>query len=241
MLGSYGWQPADVQSWRAPPGANGTLSCPRLQLRVAGHEELEGHTWYSLECRLQGGANFGNTWCPSAPLFWKVRRRLSQLRTQLHDQIKDLLDGGYEARFKNAHFAPAGGLPGTTAKLQRWFTALTSCVNGGHCPPLMVALILRFLEAPKASEVITMPDDSGEPADWPADDELDEDSLEVPPDEVDVDRENRFGPSPMLLSPKKEAPPLPGVERRRRPAMDAAAGDREEDPSPAMPRLFGDG
>jgi len=222
----------------------------------------QGHTWYSLECRLQGGANFGNTWCPSAPLFWKVRRRLAQLRTQLHDKIRDLLGGVYEARFQDAHFAPAGGLPGTTARLRRWFTALSSCINGGHCSPLMVALILRFLEAPKASEVMAMPGDGdarhdqfpcvSEPADWPSD-ELDEDTLEVPPDEVDVDRANRFVASPALLSPTRQAAPGPWegdgplsadapalpIEQRRRPAMDAA-GDREED-LVAMPRLFGDG
>ncbi|CAK0891058.1 unnamed protein product, partial [Prorocentrum cordatum] len=80
----------------------------------------------------------------------------------------------------------------------------------------MVALILRFLEAPKASEVMAMPGDGdarhdqfpcvSEPADWPSD-ELDEDTLEVPPDEVDVDRANRFVASPALLSPTRQAAP----------------------------------
>ncbi|CAK0891057.1 unnamed protein product, partial [Prorocentrum cordatum] len=45
-----------------------------------------------------------------------------------------------------------------------------------------------------------------EPADWPSD-ELDEDTLEVPPDEVDVDRANRFVASPALLSPTRQAAP----------------------------------
>merc|ERR1740129_894736 len=40
-------------------------------------------------------------------------------------------------------------MPGTTARLSRWLCTLATCINAGHAPPSVVALVLTFLDAPE--------------------------------------------------------------------------------------------
>lgn len=135
-LSVYGYEAADPTTWRARQG-------PTFDLQVQGHDEVEGHTLYLLKGSLKAGM------LGAAGLEWRTRRRLVQLREDLHDSIKEELDETYRLYFASAPFAHQGGIPGTTARLNTWCGALASCVNSGKAPPTVVALVLHFLEAPE--------------------------------------------------------------------------------------------
>lgn len=137
FLEGYGYETrADTDMWLVRPGVSAT---PMLSFDVSGHEERGGHTWYQLKVCLEVSA---------APLRWTSERRLSTLREELHDRVKDVLGQNYAAHFSKTPFALKGGLPGTTARLTAWFGALAKVVNKGEAPPSLVALLLQFLEAP---------------------------------------------------------------------------------------------
>ncbi|CAE7407266.1 unnamed protein product [Symbiodinium natans] len=120
---------------------------------VAGHEERGGHTWYQMKCSLLAPR--------SVPaLRWQVDRRLSSLREELHDRIKDALGSSYATQFGKTPFALKGGLPGTTARLNAWFGSMAEVVNRGDAKPSVVALLLLFLEAPEQAE---QPETAAEP------------------------------------------------------------------------------
>merc|ERR1711874_61456 len=48
-----------------------------------------------------------------------------------------------------AHFAKRGGPRGTTKRLELWLAALAKVINKRSVSPALVALALRFLEAPE--------------------------------------------------------------------------------------------
>jgi len=107
---------------------------------VQGHIEVKGRTFYLVRCVLR---------IPDrSPLEWDAPRRLLDLREQLHGPVKDSLDKVYKWHFGGAPFAPRGGLPGTTSRLQCWLCALADCINKNQAPPKLVALVLNFLQAP---------------------------------------------------------------------------------------------
>mmetsp|Transcript_82460 Transcript_82460/g.267105 ORF Transcript_82460/g.267105 Transcript_82460/m.267105 type:complete len:521 (+) Transcript_82460:408-1970(+) len=147
-LEAYGYCAADAEAWKVRPGQRlpGAWSggAPRLELRVSGHEELDGKTFYRLSCSLSNALVRAD---------WTALRRLTQLREDLHDAVKhDLGPDAYTVRFANAPFAHHGGLRGTTARLDAWFQAFAGCINGGTAKPSLVALTLYFLEAPVPEE-----------------------------------------------------------------------------------------
>merc|ERR1712232_225134 len=77
---------------------------------------------------------------------------MGQLRESLHDPVKQSLGlAKYRSHFLGASFARRGGLPGTTSRLQGWFTALTACLNSGVCSPSDTAFVLQFLDTPLPS------------------------------------------------------------------------------------------
>lgn len=138
FLARYGYAAETSSEWKG-----GSAAHPQLQLRVQGHEEAEGHTFYVVECSLVGTSGLRR-------LDWSVGRRLCYLRDGLHDPVKEHLGGGlYEQHFAGAPFAHKGGLPGTTSRLNAWSSALASCVNARGCQPRAVAVILHFLEVPE--------------------------------------------------------------------------------------------
>eukprot|EP00439_Symbiodinium_sp_Y106_P002332 s9849_g1.t1 len=143
FLEGYGYEArADLDVWALRPGS---ATAPVMAFEVAGHEERGGHTWYQMKCSLMAPR--------SVPaLRWKVERRLSSLREELHDRIKDSLGSSYANYFGKTPFALKGGLPGTTARLNLWFGSLAEVVNRGDAQPSVVALLLLFLEAPEPSE-----------------------------------------------------------------------------------------
>ncbi|CAE7466942.1 unnamed protein product [Symbiodinium sp. CCMP2456] len=143
FLEGYGYEArADLDVWAQRPGS---ATAPVMAFEVAGHEERGGHTWYQMKCSLMAPR--------SVPaLRWKVERRLSSLREELHDRIKDGLGSSYATYFGKTPFALKGGLPGTTARLNLWFGSLAEVVNRGDAQPSVVALLLLFLEAPEPGE-----------------------------------------------------------------------------------------
>lgn len=144
-LRRYGYDTLDGVNnlvWRTPPGKQARRS-PVLALQIDDHQELESHTFYEVECTLTVPGVTEDLW-------WKASRRLEQMRQQLHDPVKEGLGPDQYARhFVSSHFAPRGGLPGTTARLNKWCDALAACVNSRECPPRIVAHTLAFLSAPK--------------------------------------------------------------------------------------------
>jgi len=139
-LDAYGYEASGPKSWKVTPCTDSSKS-PQITLGIPGHEEVDGHTKYFVECSLS---------IPSFPsLSWKVKRRLSQLREHFHSHIKtELGEKTYDRVFGEARFASHGGLPGTTSRLDNWFSALAACINRGQAPPSVIAIVLHFLEAP---------------------------------------------------------------------------------------------
>lgn len=144
-LKRYGYDTLDGVNdlfWRTPPGKQSRRS-PVLALQIDDHQELEYHTFYAVECTLTVPGVTGDLW-------WKAPRRLEQMREELHDPVKEGLGpDGYARFFESSHFASRGGLPGTTARLNKWCGALAACMNSRECPPWIVAHTLAFLSAPK--------------------------------------------------------------------------------------------
>lgn len=114
---------------------------PKLTLTMLGHKEIENHTFYEIRCQLESK--------PSLSLNWCVHRRLAHLREGLHDFVQGRLGSDYDAVFGETRFARHGGLPGTTARLQAWLEKLAIHMNEGAAPPVIVAQVLHFCEAPK--------------------------------------------------------------------------------------------
>mmetsp|Transcript_816 Transcript_816/g.1646 ORF Transcript_816/g.1646 Transcript_816/m.1646 type:complete len:279 (-) Transcript_816:70-906(-) len=143
FLAKYGYAAADDGTWERAPCAAGWGEDPgsQLELRVAGHHEADGHTWYEVECSL------------TAPklrkLTWQGKRRLVHLREELHDVVKALMKNSYGEYFGAAPFAHKGAPRGTTARLNAWLGALAACINTGGCSPHVVSLTLKFLDVPE--------------------------------------------------------------------------------------------
>eukprot|EP00930_Biecheleria_cincta_P037449 TRINITY_DN25707_c0_g1_i1.p1 TRINITY_DN25707_c0_g1~~TRINITY_DN25707_c0_g1_i1.p1 ORF type:complete len:323 (-),score=47.76 TRINITY_DN25707_c0_g1_i1:6-974(-) len=125
---------------------NGTRR-PKLILgHINGHVEEHGHTWYNMHCHLKIEGTIARHWC--------VPRRLQHLRLLLHDPIKSALGPAYRKHFKNARFASHGAPSGTTDTLVKWLSTLSNIINQGVLIPSLVALTLRFLEAPALFEEV---------------------------------------------------------------------------------------
>lgn len=143
FLQAFGYEAQDASTWCKSPNAAARSiapTLPSLNVEVDGHEEFDGHTWYSVSCKLRDASESETT--------WKSRRRLSSLREDLHDRVKDHLGTDYAEHFAKTPFAVKGGLPGTTARLGAWFHTLAELVNRGKTSPSVVALLLQYLETP---------------------------------------------------------------------------------------------
>jgi len=141
---------------------------PRLQIALEGHEEDDGHTWYVINSSVhrsdvkvavqeekETGQSTGveNGVAKAAEdIEWIVKKRLCDLREQLHDRVKELMGPAYSAYFDGTHFARHGGLPGTTTRLRAWLVTLAECANSGALNAEIQAYVLRFLDAPVPEE-----------------------------------------------------------------------------------------
>mmetsp|Transcript_34455 Transcript_34455/g.77886 ORF Transcript_34455/g.77886 Transcript_34455/m.77886 type:complete len:284 (-) Transcript_34455:6-857(-) len=143
-LESFGYAAADAQNWEDLPQDEVPEGLDRsgawLGLGIAEHWEAGGHTWYQVECSLamQG----------SKTIEWQVGRRLQHLRELWYDSVKSELGKSYKQHFDDCHFAHRGGRKGTSMRLNTWCCRLAARINSGQISPAVVALTLRFLEAP---------------------------------------------------------------------------------------------
>eukprot|EP00931_Biecheleriopsis_adriatica_P104980 TRINITY_DN79586_c0_g1_i1.p1 TRINITY_DN79586_c0_g1~~TRINITY_DN79586_c0_g1_i1.p1 ORF type:complete len:240 (+),score=59.48 TRINITY_DN79586_c0_g1_i1:69-788(+) len=128
--------------FRGPP-------TPELSVTVEGHEEEGSHTMYMLTCSLRSWQD--PTGVPRE-IEWKCKKRLLQLREELHDKIKEDMADAYTERFQDTPFARYGGLPGTTARLKAWLVTLTGIANKGKLPTQLLLLLLQFLQVPVPKE-----------------------------------------------------------------------------------------
>lgn len=142
-LEPYGYMAASAEEWKQP--ASSSASWPRLRFNLGGHSEVEHHTYYTMECEL-------STERLSLQLRWQSQKRLTKLREELHDTVKNELGKDYPEVFATAPFAKRGGWHGTSERLKKWLDALADCVNRGVAPPILVSQLLLFLDAPAQSE-----------------------------------------------------------------------------------------
>jgi len=146
-LESFGYAAADALTWEDLPQDEVPEGLERsgawLGLGIAEHTEAGGHTWYQVECSLalQG----------SKTVAWQVGRRLQHLRELWYDRVKAELGKSYKEHFEEVHFAHRGGRRGTSSRLNTWCSRLAACINAGQLSPAVVALTLRFIEAPDPS------------------------------------------------------------------------------------------
>lgn len=144
FLAKFGYRAESAMAWQITNGLeNSVEKHPQLEIRVMGHEETDGHTFYQLACSHLDVSTGRKT-------DWQVLRRLRDLREGLHDHIKEQLGvEAYDKYFGSTPFALKGGLPGTTGRLDKWCSAVAACTNARGCCPGTVAVILLCLEAPE--------------------------------------------------------------------------------------------
>lgn len=131
------------------------LGSAALRIAVRGHEEVDGHTWYIIDSSIhqtyvQPQPQDGEEVQPQSPteIQWSTKKRLCDLREELHSKVKDLMGPAYAAYFDSSPFARLGGPPGTTARLRAWLMKLAHCANEGALSASIQAYVLQFLEAP---------------------------------------------------------------------------------------------
>jgi len=131
----FGYEVDHLNAW-------GQKELPVVKLRVKIHTEMRGHTVYLIESSL---THLGR----SAPaLTWSTTKRLSELRSCLHDRLKSKLGPDYCKNFECTPFAHRLGPPGTTNRLNAWFQTLASCMSSAVISPELLAHVLEVLEAP---------------------------------------------------------------------------------------------
>jgi hypothetical protein len=141
-LKRYGYQvKEDEDNWTVPLTSGLNSETPQVTFRVPGH--CNGGVYYIIECLLTPP---GET---QAVFAWTLIKKLTELREELHDEIKVGLGTKYPEFFGKTPFARKLGPPGTTTRLTNWFAALAMCMNEGGCLPSQVELALRFLETPE--------------------------------------------------------------------------------------------
>lgn len=145
-LESFGYFASDLEQWDTLASA----PRPKLTFTMLDHREIDGHTYYGVKCHLlvRRGAS----------VEWHKQRRLLHLRDGIHDMVRKHFGEDYDSMFGEARFARRGGLPGTTTRLQAWLQQLAECVHSGTVPPVLVARVLQFFEAPKPTFAVTLKD-----------------------------------------------------------------------------------
>ncbi|CAJ1349466.1 unnamed protein product, partial [Effrenium voratum] len=115
---------------------------PQLEIVVHHHEEEFGHTWYRLDCAIS---------FPGAERYvWHTSKRLVHFRERLHDRVKEELSPeDYARHFAAAPFARAGGLLGTTKRLDAWCVQLARSASEDELPRQLLVLVLCFIDAPR--------------------------------------------------------------------------------------------
>ena len=97
FLEPYGYLANDASAWAD------SEFLPELSLQVSGHNKVNHHTYYAVDCNLAtaGLRDAG------PDLSWRSPRRLAQLQQGLHDPVKKGLEtcGGYKTCFAGTHFA----------------------------------------------------------------------------------------------------------------------------------------
>lgn len=142
-LDSFGYMTANLKHWR-----HAWVPLELSLIIVEGcleppHVEEAGCTWYSVNCYL------GSVPCQSPQLLaWCAPRRLLQLRSGLHDSVKEMFGEAYIEHFADAPFARCGGPRGTTARLRKWLATLARLINTGEASPAITAFTLQFFQAP---------------------------------------------------------------------------------------------
>eukprot|EP00747_Dinoflagellata_sp_TGD_P213287 gnl/TRDRNA2_/TRDRNA2_86262_c0_seq6.p1 gnl/TRDRNA2_/TRDRNA2_86262_c0~~gnl/TRDRNA2_/TRDRNA2_86262_c0_seq6.p1 ORF type:complete len:228 (-),score=24.04 gnl/TRDRNA2_/TRDRNA2_86262_c0_seq6:237-920(-) len=133
-LARIGYVPGSVASDDAP----GRAASHVLTISVEGHEEVNSCTLYIMKCKFGGAADE----------MWFCKKRLCDLREELHDHVKEILGEAYPEHFGETPFARFGGLPGTTDRLRGWMESLARCMNAGMLNTSSCAFVLRFLSTP---------------------------------------------------------------------------------------------
>ncbi|CAE8724318.1 unnamed protein product [Polarella glacialis] len=146
-LGVFGYGVLDEKTWSP------NSQSPTLTFRLEQHIEQAGCTWYLVQCSLQ-------IFEQPDLLQWEAPRRLTQMRTNLHDTIKLASDEQqYSELFGETPFARTTAPKGSTARLAAWLSSLAKAINRHRVHPAVAARTLAFFLAPlprKPSEAPTV-------------------------------------------------------------------------------------
>jgi hypothetical protein len=152
FLNSYGYVPQSASKW-ADDHPTATyreiywgLRQPLVSFSVPGHNELGGHTQYTIKCTLS--ESLGDASVGKQLVSWGTIRRLSHIREGVHDTTKQVMGRRHDSYFGDAPFALPSAPAGTTSRLNGWFNALAVAINRGIIPPFQVASVFRFLDGP---------------------------------------------------------------------------------------------
>eukprot|EP00929_Paragymnodinium_shiwhaense_P086608 TRINITY_DN47103_c0_g1_i1.p1 TRINITY_DN47103_c0_g1~~TRINITY_DN47103_c0_g1_i1.p1 ORF type:complete len:357 (+),score=57.68 TRINITY_DN47103_c0_g1_i1:139-1209(+) len=137
-LGTFGYPVGNASAWRQS-------LLPKARIRVTTHEEVLGHTWYTVDCEITPPH------AQAQVLRWSTSHRLKFLRESIYSAVKSGLGKDYPTHFGATPFAHRMAPPGTTARLDAWFQTLSKCLNAGLLGPLLTAHALRELNAPAGS------------------------------------------------------------------------------------------
>eukprot|EP00929_Paragymnodinium_shiwhaense_P048062 TRINITY_DN24357_c0_g1_i1.p1 TRINITY_DN24357_c0_g1~~TRINITY_DN24357_c0_g1_i1.p1 ORF type:complete len:358 (+),score=59.47 TRINITY_DN24357_c0_g1_i1:50-1123(+) len=162
-LRQYGFHAINsTQWWNSPPDADEEWPFQDIRMEVDGHDEQDGHTQYHIRVSLTPPETGKDACAPM--LEWVADRRLKQIREDWYDRMSGSWPQHKE--FMDEPFAARGGLPGTTAKLDGWMKGIARCINCKQAPPLFVAEMLVFLDAPIVSEAAGTIALFGRPLSW---------------------------------------------------------------------------
>eukprot|EP00927_Polykrikos_kofoidii_P078281 TRINITY_DN75128_c0_g1_i1.p1 TRINITY_DN75128_c0_g1~~TRINITY_DN75128_c0_g1_i1.p1 ORF type:complete len:442 (+),score=55.84 TRINITY_DN75128_c0_g1_i1:63-1388(+) len=131
---------------------------PLLNISVVGHEEETLHgegaltcTLYEIHCSLSPVGvtpTAGDELSMRLTTQWRCKRRLCDIRSDLHDKFKKKIGAAYMNWFRNTPFARRGGIKGTTGRLRAWFMTFADYFNTVTTDKKTKEKWLRFLGAP---------------------------------------------------------------------------------------------
>lgn len=136
FLSVFGYAAIDSGNW----DSSSRQARPQLKIFVTEHASIGKHTWYLISATYEqdGFERFQ----------WEAARRHVHFRKLWYEHVKRELGKDYNKHFAGSHFPSSGGASSIMKKLVNWCISLARCINIGYASPAIVALTLRFLDAP---------------------------------------------------------------------------------------------
>lgn len=136
FLQAFGYAAIDSTSWASDP----PYARPQIKIFVTEHARIGYHEWYLINVTLEqeGFERFQ----------WEAARRHVHIKKLWYEQVKQDCGPQYKKQFAGAHFPASGKSSSIMKKLVNWCIVVARGINDGYLSPAIVALTLRFLDAP---------------------------------------------------------------------------------------------